>query len=129
MELDDLCFVGGSNHDTQLQASQAIATQAWLGDVADDFWARIQPLLPEDPRSPKGGRPSTPHWVIFNGILYVLRTGCQWKMLHASTALVRLPRPLQEMDQGRVFASIWRLFLREYDRRGASTGSGSRWTA
>jgi transposase len=29
----------------------------------------------------QGGRPPTPRRTIFNGISYVLRTGCQWKML------------------------------------------------
>ena len=50
-------------------------------DVPDEFWAKVEPLLPKHVRSPKGGRPPTPHRTIFNGILYVLRTGCQWKML------------------------------------------------
>jgi len=44
-------------------------------DVSDEFWAKVQPLVPEDSRSPRGGRPPTPHRTILNGILYVLRTG------------------------------------------------------
>jgi len=48
-------------------------------DLSDPEWGLIEPLLrPSDPR----GRPS-PHSRrrILDAILYVLRTGCQWRML------------------------------------------------
>lgn len=87
-------------------------------DVPDDFWAGIQPLLPEDRRSPKGGRPPTPHRTIFNGIVYVLRTGCQWKMLpreYGSGSAVH--QHFQKWTKAGIFSRIWKLFLQEYDCR------------
>ncbi|MCX5676015.1 MAG: transposase, partial [Planctomycetota bacterium] len=50
-------------------------------DVPDEFWKILAPLVPDHAIGPKGGRRPTPHRTIFNGVLYVLRTGCQWKMM------------------------------------------------
>ena len=85
-------------------------------DVSDEFWAKVQPLVPEDPHSPKGGRPPTPHRTIFNGILYVLRSGCQWKMLpreYGSGSAAH--EHFQKWTKAGIFAKLWRLCLLEYD--------------
>ena len=47
--------------------------------VPDDFWAVISPLLPPEPPKPKGGRPRVPDRLALAGILFVLRTGIQWR--------------------------------------------------
>jgi putative transposase len=48
-------------------------------ELNDQEWACLSPLLP--PAKP-GGRPRTVSlWMILNGIFYVLRSGCQWRML------------------------------------------------
>lgn len=39
------------------------------------------PLLPPERPKPRGGRPRVPDRVVLAGILYRLRTGCQWKAL------------------------------------------------
>jgi transposase len=46
------------------------------GELTDEEWARIQPLLP--PQKPKVGRPNKEHRPIINGIFWVLRTGAPW---------------------------------------------------
>jgi transposase len=50
-------------------------------ELTDAQWALIRPLLPKAPK----GRPGRPRTVnprdILDGIFYVLRTGCQWRML------------------------------------------------
>ncbi len=53
---------------------------ATIRRVPDDLWELIRPLLP--PEKPAGtvGRPIVPYRTVLDGILYVLRTGCQWKM-------------------------------------------------
>jgi transposase len=48
--------------------------------IPDDLWIEVQPLLPkEEPGT--NGRPVVPFRKVLDGMLYVLRTGCQWKVL------------------------------------------------
>src|SRR6516225_10206200 len=48
-------------------------------DLTDDQWVLIEPHLPP---SPTGGRPrSTDSRDVVDAILYILRTGCQWRYL------------------------------------------------
>jgi transposase len=49
------------------------------GDVTNEQWERLQPLLP--PPKPHIGRPSHDHRTILNGILWLLRTGAPWRDL------------------------------------------------
>src|SRR5947209_17408591 len=53
-------------------------TQSYPSDVSDAQWALIEPHLPVYP----GGRPrKTDLRDVVNAILYLLRTGCQWRYL------------------------------------------------
>jgi transposase len=48
-------------------------------DVTEEEWAEIAPLIPPARR---GGRKRTVNIrAVFNGLLYVLSTGCQWRAL------------------------------------------------
>ncbi len=85
-------------------------------DVSDAFWAKVEPLLPKQRSSPKGGRPPTPHRTIFNGILYVLRTGCQWKMVPVQYGSGSAAHAhFQAWAKAGIFAKLWRLCLKEYN--------------
>ena len=55
-----------------------MAQPGYASDLTEAQWARLAPLLP-----PPGVGPPRQHEprVIVNAILYVLRTGCQWRML------------------------------------------------
>ena len=48
------------------------------GEIADEAWKRIAPLLPENGR--RGGRWKN-HRKVINGILWKLRTGAPWRDL------------------------------------------------
>ena len=58
-------------------------------EVSDAFWERVVPLIPAQARSKEkhyhrkagGGRKPIPPRRVFEGIVYVLRTGCQWKAI------------------------------------------------
>lgn len=51
----------------------------YASDVTDEEWAEIVPLIPPARR---GGRKRTVNIrEVFNGLLYVLSTGCQWRAL------------------------------------------------
>lgn len=95
---------------------QPLPRQSGWRDVPDEFWAKVEPWIPPDQQSLKGGRPPSDHRMIFNGILYILRTGCQWKMLpreygSGSTA----HEHFQAWRQQGVFAQLWERCLQEYD--------------
>jgi transposase len=49
--------------------------------VSDDLWEARESLLPKDPHRPKGGRPRVPNRAALGGIIFVLRTGCPWRLL------------------------------------------------
>ena len=48
--------------------------------VPDTLWEAIEPLLPAEPPKPKGGRPRVPDRAALGGIIFVLRTGCPWRL-------------------------------------------------
>lgn len=50
----------------------------YLTDMTDQQWHKIKPLLPK--LSKRGRKPLDRRWVL-NAIFYVVRTGCQWRML------------------------------------------------
>jgi len=52
-------------------------------DIPDELWKRIAVWIPERQRSPKGGRPPVSDRVAMQGILYRLRTSCQWDAIPA----------------------------------------------
>jgi transposase len=87
--------------------------------VSDEMWAKIEPLLPKHiNRHPElGGRPRVPDRRLMDGILFVLRTGCQWHALDAtgicagSTAHDRFV----EWTKAGVFRKLWQQGLRAYD--------------
>ena len=84
--------------------------------IPDDLWDKIRPLLGREKQPGTVGRPPVPFRTCLDGILYVLRTGCQWK--HAPREFgsgSTLHRRLQQWARRGVFKRIWRLLLREYD--------------
>jgi transposase len=49
--------------------------------ISSKLWETLEPLLPERPRSPKGGRPRIDDRAALNGILFVLHSGIPWEDL------------------------------------------------
>jgi transposase len=49
--------------------------------VTDELWEVIEPLLPEEPPKPNGGRPRVDDRATLTGILFVLKSGIPWEML------------------------------------------------
>ena len=49
--------------------------------VSDELWEIIEPLLPEKPPKPKGGRPRIEDRAALIGIIFVLKSGIPWDML------------------------------------------------
>jgi transposase len=57
--------------------------QASFAKIPDELWERIERWLPKRTRHPQGGRRPVPDRVVMSGILYRLRTGCQWDAIPA----------------------------------------------
>jgi len=98
-------------------------TKSW--EVSDAFWKKVEPLIPSTKRDtcktykrkPGGGRPPKPNRLIFEAIIYVLRTGCQWQALpkeRFGSASAIHTHFLKWMRAG-FFVSLWRAGLAEYD--------------
>ena len=84
--------------------------------IPDDLWILIEPLLPPDKPPGSNGRPRVPNRTVLNGILYVLRTGCQWKMVpreYGSGSTCH--RRFQTWVRAGVFENICRQCLKYHD--------------
>ena len=63
---------------------RAVKPLETIWEVSDELWARIEPILLKDAPPPppvKGGRKRTDWRQAFNGIIFRMRTGCQWNRL------------------------------------------------
>ena len=85
--------------------------------IRDKLWDEIKKVLPKEKTSKTVGRPITPYRKVLDGILYVLRTGRQWKMLpreysSGSTCHGRF----QEWNNLDLFKKIWLKLLKIYDK-------------
>ena len=49
--------------------------------MPDELWEAIEPLLPDEPPKPKGGRPRIDGRAALAGIVFVLKSGIPWEML------------------------------------------------
>ena len=86
-------------------------------DISDVFWEEVKDLIPKPKsRNKKIGRPSAESRKTLNGILYVLRTGCQWKMIPKEYyAGSTTHRYFQKWVKEGVFKKMWQLCLKKYD--------------
>ena len=94
----------------------------------DALWNLIAPILV--PEKPPGtvGRPPTPYRVLFDAIIFVLRSGCQWQAIprqaYAPGSTVH-GRFRQWVQQG-VFVQAWQTLLHYYD---TEAGIAWKWQA
>lgn len=96
---------------------------SWV--VTDELWARVEPLLPVKARKAGrsytrkvgGGRKPKDARLVFEGIVYVLRTGCQWKALPAERfgSASAIHTRFLEWQKAGVFEALWKAGLAEYD--------------
>lgn len=99
------------------------AIKSWT--ISDEFWERVKPLIPKFTRDrkvkyarrPGGGRKAMDPRKVFAGIVYVLRTGCQWKALPKSEfgAASSVHKYFLEWKKNGIFVKLWRKGLAEYD--------------
>ena len=62
-----------------MESEEEFPMKPYASDLSDAEWAILEPLIP--PAKP-GGRPRSVNMrQILNGIFYVLRSGCAWRLL------------------------------------------------
>ena len=96
---------------------------SWV--VTDEFWQRVEPLIPQRAqvpgkqyvRKPGAGRPAKPPRQVFEAIVFVLRTGCQWKALPAERfgSASAIHKRFLEWEKAGFFEAVWKAGLAEYD--------------
>jgi putative transposase len=89
-----------------------------LWRMPDALWVKIVPLLPAAKAPGTPGRTALAQRRVVNGILHVLRTGCQWKSLPkewfgASSSLHDYFQAWQRLG---VWRQIFAMLLRHYDK-------------
>lgn len=98
--------------------------ESW--ELSDELWEKIEPLLPKPKsrfrgrgrnRRHVGGRPAADRRAVMAGILYVLRTGCQWNAAPKEFGSGKtLHRYFQKWTRARLFKKMWKTGLLEYDQ-------------
>jgi transposase len=84
--------------------------------IPDEIWDEIRMILPPEKPINTIGRPVVSFRKILEGILYVLRTGCQWKMLpkeYGSGSTCH--RRFQQWSLFKVFQRLWTRLLKACD--------------
>ena len=86
--------------------------------IPDALWDVFKKILPREKPPKTVGRPIVPYRKVLDGILYVLRTGCQRKMLpkeYGSGSVCH--RRFQEWNKLDLFKNAWIKLLESYDAK------------
>jgi putative transposase len=85
--------------------------------IPDDLWSLIAPIFGPEHIPGKRGRKPTPFRLVFDAIVYVLRTGCQWHAL--PRAEYAPPSTIHGVYRlwvkAGLFQQAWQLLLEYYD--------------
>lgn len=93
-------------------------------EVSDKFWSFVAPLIPAPSRAgvkkykrkPGGGRKPMSPRKVFSAIVYVLRTGIQWKALPKEFGSASsIHAYFRKWEQAGFFRKLWTAGLVEYD--------------
>ena len=88
-----------------------------IWEVSDELWAKIEPVLLADappPPAAKGGRKRTDWRQAFNGIIFRMRTGCQWNHLPKQFGDdSSVHRWFQRWNKNGVMEKIWAVMVSE----------------
>jgi transposase len=99
--------------------------------VSDELWEIVEPLLPEEPPKPKGGRPRLDDRAALTGIIFVLKSGIPWEMLPQEMGCgsgVTCWRRLQKWQEAGVWERMLSFLLDLSEGPTRSTGSALLWT-
>jgi putative transposase len=105
------------------RAARTVKPLETIWELPDDLWTAIEPILLEDcPPTPKahGGRPRIDWRRAIDGIIFRLRSGCQWNKLPERFGSDRsIHRWFQRWCRNGVFERIRAVLVEECDELGA----------
>jgi putative transposase len=104
--------LGGKNKEEVLVGKSKRMPTLW--EVPDALWERIQPILEADDPVQPTGRKKADRRRVLDGIVFRLRTGCQWNHIprvYGDDSTIH--RYFQRWCAGGVFATIWALLVEE----------------
>ena len=99
-----------------MEASARRETVPTIWRIPDDLWLIVRHVLPPAELRRSRGRPWIDSRRIVDGVLYVLRTGCQWKAVpreYGSGSTVH--RRFQRWVEEGIWEAMWHLLLQYYD--------------
>src|SRR5579864_1115570 len=89
------------------------------GEVSNEEWAIVEPLLRFRRRKDGRGRPPQDTRAVLNGVLWILRTGAQWRELPAKYPLYQTcHRRFQQWVRSGQLEKALRALAKELHRRG-----------
>ena len=101
------------------RTKRQVKALATIWEVDDELWQIIQEILDELDRPSPFGRPRTSQRDALNGIIYVMRTGCQWNHLPAQFGDdSSVHRTLQRWVAKDVFPRIWAVLTENCEELG-----------
>jgi transposase len=102
---------------------QPYRLKSWT--ISEEFWSKVEPFIPDPTRDPKkeyrrapgAGRKPIAKRRVFEAIVYVARTGIQWRALPKAVFGVgtAIHKYFMEWSRAGVFDRIWQAGLAEYD--------------
>jgi putative transposase len=105
------------------RTARKVAPLGTIWELPDDLWAAIEPILLEDaPPTPRshGGRPRIDWRRAIDGIIFRLRSGCQWNELPERFGSDRsIHRWFQRWSRAGVVERIWAVLVQECEDLGA----------
>ncbi len=90
-----------------------------IWEIPDSLWQRIEPILKEFWPRKGTGRPPAHFRRTFNGVIFRMRTGCQWDQLPAKYGPKSTVHGwFQRWAEGGVLEKIWAVLVAECDELG-----------
>lgn len=103
-------------HDAAAAAPPTTKDDPTIWRVDDGLWAELQPLLRIDKPRKKAGRPRLDDRPIFDGLIWLARTGSQWAALPREFgAKSTVHARFQEWVAQGCFQQAWARLLAVYD--------------
>jgi putative transposase len=90
-----------------------------IWEVSDELWNIVQSIINELDPPAETGRPRTDPRAALNGIIYLMRSGCQWNHLPAQFGDdSSVHRAMQRWVRKGVFQRIWAVLIENCEELG-----------